>query len=311
MGDRDYRIGNDRGLFLFGKGYCYFPKCQVRALREVGDNLVTQVQRAHIYAAKAGGLRYDPMMTVEERKSHRNLILLCYPHHAEVDLNTNLHKYPASLLLQWKKDREGDQLEALRGLEGLSQEKFERMLIDSVASAKSEILGAISDLPEEIGDLLRNELDKAFRGPELDKDAIYSLNHATTLLARMEFPYQTDALWKAAKLFSQLVSDTGLGRLPDALQSSNFRRLPGIIDELERQADLPDSLDRSLSNLDKAQRTIERLENVTEQLADQSITDIVDRGRFWDYLKIGAVVGFVAGLLVAGAVAYLISLGAQ
>ena len=61
---------------------CAFPGC-THELVTARNLFVGQV--CNIEAANAGGQRYDPNSTDEERRSAANLMLMCYRHHKEID----------------------------------------------------------------------------------------------------------------------------------------------------------------------------------------------------------------------------------
>lgn len=77
-----------RALFSKTGNQCAFPGC-THPLIDDDDQFVAQI--CHIEAAEKNGPRYNPGMTDEDRKSIKNLIVLCYMHHVKVDRNTNLY----------------------------------------------------------------------------------------------------------------------------------------------------------------------------------------------------------------------------
>jgi hypothetical protein len=68
---------------LYGKSSnrCAFPKCP----NPITDGTTLLGEAAHIKAESAGGPRYDPAQTPEERRAYENLLLLCGVHHKFVD----------------------------------------------------------------------------------------------------------------------------------------------------------------------------------------------------------------------------------
>ncbi|WP_370166776.1 hypothetical protein [Streptomyces albogriseolus] len=74
---------------------------------------------AHIRAINPGGKRFDSKWSVSERNSFKNLLLLCVPHHTTID-GASSADYPVELLEEWKASREGESVEALDGLTGLT-----------------------------------------------------------------------------------------------------------------------------------------------------------------------------------------------
>jgi hypothetical protein len=70
-------------LFALSGNRCAFPNCQNRLVDPSSGTLIGDV--CHICADSAGGKRYDPQQTEEERQGFSNLILMCKNHHAVVD----------------------------------------------------------------------------------------------------------------------------------------------------------------------------------------------------------------------------------
>ena len=89
-------------------GYrCSFPQCTVATIGasfESGRAVSTTGVAAHICAAAAGGKRYDPQMTEEERKSVDNCIWMCQTHARLID--TDEVTYTVDKLREWKKEAE-------------------------------------------------------------------------------------------------------------------------------------------------------------------------------------------------------------
>lgn len=77
-----------RALFSRTGNQCAFPGC-THPLIDDDDQFVAQI--CHIEAAEKNGPRYNPSMTDEDRKSIKNLIVLCYRHHVKIDSDTNLY----------------------------------------------------------------------------------------------------------------------------------------------------------------------------------------------------------------------------
>lgn len=196
MAQRNYHVGDVRFLYLGSGGFCYFPKCAAPVLREIEGEMISQVEIAHIHALDKNGPRHEESMTLEQLNSHKNLILLCIPHHKIVDRMSNVSKYPTSRLNQWKQKREGASLDALQGIAHLTQDQFEHMLINSVTSAKGELLEAIDALPDRIDariiKTLRDLVDQSFKQPKLDIDAVGVLSNAIDKLDRIGLPDTVD-----------------------------------------------------------------------------------------------------------------------
>jgi hypothetical protein len=133
-GPREYSVGTERALFILAQGTCYYPGCRIPAVVFVEGIPATNVQMAHIRGANLGSPRYDPGMNDGERASFDNLILLCKPHHDLVD-RINPGDFSAQTLQQWKADREGPGVEALRGLQGITERRLEEMLEAAIRAA--------------------------------------------------------------------------------------------------------------------------------------------------------------------------------
>jgi hypothetical protein len=68
-------------LFALSGNRCAFPGCPLELVRD--DVVIAEI--CHIKARKPGEARYDPQQTDEERHSFENLILMCNPHHKDID----------------------------------------------------------------------------------------------------------------------------------------------------------------------------------------------------------------------------------
>lgn len=92
---KDYRL-----LFARTGNQCAFPGCS-HPLIDEDDTFVAQV--CHIEAARPGGPRYNADKTDEDRRSVKNLIVLCYRHHKKTD---DAELYDASCLRRMKREHE-------------------------------------------------------------------------------------------------------------------------------------------------------------------------------------------------------------
>lgn len=187
MGDRDYSSATEAALFAVSVK-CYYPNCQVPTVNIFdGEGESKNVQIAHIYAAKPGGPRFDPQMTKEERKSFRNLILLCDLHHNLVD-KREPQKYSASILLRWKQENEKAIRAKLDGLDRLTEDRLEQMLFEAAQSTKQEIMGALDELKDvsEGAAYLLRELYEKIERHYLDRESIALLDAASQRLYYLE-----------------------------------------------------------------------------------------------------------------------------
>lgn len=88
-------------------GYrCSEPDCgrPTRGAASDPDNAIDIGVAAHITAAAPGGPRYDPGLTVEQRRHSNNGIWLCSNHASLIDRDVSAH--PKKLLQNWKKKSE-------------------------------------------------------------------------------------------------------------------------------------------------------------------------------------------------------------
>ncbi|MFI2709084.1 hypothetical protein ACH495_02985 [Micromonospora sp. NPDC018662] len=83
------------------------------------------VQIAHIYGVRPSAPRYVMGMQDSERDAFRHLLLLCLPHHAEIDdRKTGEKLYPAEVLLDWKRKHEGENNAELNRIGPVDEDVF-------------------------------------------------------------------------------------------------------------------------------------------------------------------------------------------
>ena len=94
-------------------GYCSNPSCKkpTTGPHSDPDKRVSTGQAAHITAASAGGPRYDPFLTSEQRSSAENGIWLCDICARMIDADPI--KYSVEELKSWKIQAESEQYERL------------------------------------------------------------------------------------------------------------------------------------------------------------------------------------------------------
>lgn len=138
-GPRDYSRSTVFALAALGAGKCYWPNppCNVPVTVIIDGEPVTNLQVAHIRAAKKNGPRYVEDMSDDARRSWKNLILLCTPHHTMVD-KLKSADYSIEELERWKLEREKDGLERLRGIRELTEDRLQQMLSNSIKEAHKE-----------------------------------------------------------------------------------------------------------------------------------------------------------------------------
>ena len=109
----DFNKRTKEVLFKRARGKCSNPECrrETSLAHSEPNKAVNLGEAAHITAAASGGPRYDPALTVEERKSPSNGIWLCGWCATLIDSDSP--KYTIELLQKWKSIAEaGDEGEA-------------------------------------------------------------------------------------------------------------------------------------------------------------------------------------------------------
>ncbi|MEU4339567.1 hypothetical protein AB0F59_33845 [Micromonospora lupini] len=111
------------------------------------------VQIAHIYGVRPSAPRYTLGLPDSERDAFKHLLLLCLPHHAEIDdRKTGEKLYSVEELLKWKRTHEGGNNAELNRIGPVDEEEF----MDLIAEAFEpplERLEAIADRLERTGTL--------------------------------------------------------------------------------------------------------------------------------------------------------------
>ena len=155
-----------RILFSRTGNQCAFPDC-VHPLIDDDDDFVAQI--CHIEAAEEGGPRYNPNMTDEDRKSVKNLIVLCYRHHKKTD---NAELYTVSHLRRMKEDHEKNWSERPYGISNRAT--------DRIFEEQIEFEYEVS----RINEIWRQEFDLAME-LELSEDPSIHLNEIADNISRM------------------------------------------------------------------------------------------------------------------------------
>ena len=104
--NRNYTSAVRALLWAHSGGLCAFPDCDVVCVLPADDNdpAVTLGEIAHIESLSDDGPRANPNLTLEQRNSYDNLLILCATHHTLVDSRTNT--YTVELLRTWKSAQE-------------------------------------------------------------------------------------------------------------------------------------------------------------------------------------------------------------
>jgi hypothetical protein len=182
-------------LWALSNGRCYFPGCAAPVVVQVRDGVYRKnAQMAHIYGVAEGAPRFK-QMPESERDSFPNLLLLCYPHHNEIDdEETGEELYPATLLRRWKTRHEGENAPALQALPPLDEDTLNDLLV-SVFTPPVERLAVIAAQLEKTGVVnaqtvleLKNIVGVMAEMPGgLDSRTVTALGHAAEVFGNSNF----------------------------------------------------------------------------------------------------------------------------
>ena len=142
----------EAALWSLSNGRCYAPGCQFPVVFEIRPGVYRKnAQIAHIRGVRAP--RFDPSLSDEQCAAFSNLLLLCLPHHSEVDdRKTGEKLYPPHVLIKWKTDHEGSNGPALAALGPIDEESLTELLLD-VFTPPLQRLQQIADQLEKTGTL--------------------------------------------------------------------------------------------------------------------------------------------------------------
>ncbi|MGW7261525.1 hypothetical protein [Streptomyces sp. NPDC054834] len=192
MAQRKYDNATLAGLMTLCRGYCYWPGCTSRVITMVNGVPKLNAEIAHIRAINRGGKRFDATWSVQERNSFKNLLLLCVPHHTTID-GANSADYPVAVLESWKASREGESVEALEGLTGLTEARLGEMLaeaqgqfLDQVRPALAEFSKTAPELAGLLNTLMDELADPRIHGFGIDPDSISLFSDAARSLGSFE-----------------------------------------------------------------------------------------------------------------------------
>ncbi len=282
---RYYPSGVKEALFLLSRGRCYEPSCQARVLRQVDGEPIVNVHIAHICAHSEDGPRFRKM-TLRERDSFSNLILLCKAHHTPVDRKSNEKKYPEELLRRWKRDREGDFTVQLSGLDGLDEEKLQDMMAAAVTETKREMMAAVDELANintNTADKLRTLVAETFDRPYLDLDAVASLAESARSLRHLED--NATILFQSATMLNSLE-----GNVASLRAFADHMNMSGSWDVPDLQV-VTQNISNLLPELRGLEQIVSRMEQATESLDDYNPIIEIDDPQRWRYFWWGVGVG--------------------
>ncbi|MEU8033628.1 hypothetical protein AB0C13_34270 [Streptomyces sp. NPDC049099] len=166
------------------------------------------------------------------RNSFKNLLLLCVPHHTTID-GTSSADYPVEVLESWKASREGESVEALERLTGLTEARLGEMLaeaqgqvLDQVRPALAEFSKTAPELAGLLNTLLDELADPRIHGFGIDPDSISLFSDAARSLGSFEdnvhvFANAVDKLGGLEeKAKSLMTAAKGLEAAASAIQSA-------------------------------------------------------------------------------------------
>ncbi|GAA1554154.1 hypothetical protein GCM10009731_05610 [Streptomyces globosus] len=273
---RSYSNATIAGLMTLARGGCYWPDCGVPTIRMINGVPRLNLEIAHVRAFEEGGKRYDSDWSVGERNSFANLILLCHPHHSEID-GTNSDQYPVEVLERWKHEREADGLSALAGLSNLTEDRLGEMISGAQTALVTRLEPALDEFAKtapELAALLKvtvKELaNPRVHGFGLSADEINSLSRSSDRLAHLQDTafLLVDASQKLAHLqdtastLADAASDlVGLSDDASTLHQAAAKAERAASRLMDSLGGLPDSTRLLQVAADKAARAAERMGN--------------------------------------------------
>ncbi|WP_189115621.1 hypothetical protein [Pilimelia terevasa] len=148
---KQIQAATQAALWALSNGRCYFPLCDNPLVMQVRKGVFRKnAQIAHIHGVAPGAPRYQPLPQAE-RDGFTNLLLLCYPHHGEIDdPKTGERLYPAELLRSWKDKREGDNGAALAALGPVNEKVLNDLLVAAFTPPPSAYSGSPTSSPRPV-----------------------------------------------------------------------------------------------------------------------------------------------------------------
>lgn len=223
---KSIQAATEAALWALSNGRCYAPGCTAPVVVEVRPGVYRKnAQIAHIRGVRAP--RYDPALSETACRSFSNLLVLCLPHHGEVDdRKTGETLYPVETLTRWKTDHEGANGPALAVLGPVDEETLARLLTQ-VFSPPARRLQQIADQLEETGTLtaqnlvqLRQVVQVMNEGPaRTSADAVEMLGYAADVFGRREFIGIVDELGTAADTLSSRTLADQIGSLSEIAET--------------------------------------------------------------------------------------------
>jgi hypothetical protein len=223
----------EAALWALSNGRCYAPGCTAPVVVQVRPGVYRKnAQIAHIRGVRAP--RYDPTLSETACASFSNLLILCLPHHGEVDdRKTGETFYPVETLMRWKTGHEGANGPALAALGPVDEGTLERLLTQ-VFSPPALRLEQIADQLEKTGTLTAQNLVQLRQVVQVMNegsarasiDAAEMLAYAADVFGRRAFLGTVDELGAAADtLSSRTLADqiSSLSEIAETLDAASRR----------------------------------------------------------------------------------------
>ncbi|MFC8859765.1 NACHT domain-containing protein [[Kitasatospora] papulosa] len=269
----------DRKLLWVRSGnVCAFPNCQQELSVGVGEasdecHLLVLGEEAHIVAKEDDGPRGDSSVSIADRNSHLNLILLCPTHHTLIDKEKGKN-FSVEQLLEMKQAHE-EEVANRRATNPSSVDPFTR----------SEIL--LSDLAASRARILTRWIAVG-----VDPSIADSLTDDSSIGFCASF-----AEFHASNDFSVLVGDFGSGKsvaLEREYQShvmaavdDHHKPVPVYLEARSLKGSVEEAIDRQLGRIpDRPSKVIVFVDGLDEAGFGSSV-EIVDALRSWLYSKSG------------------------
>jgi hypothetical protein len=224
---RSIPAATEAALWALSNGRCYAPGCPVPVVVEIRAGVYRKnAQIGHIYGVSPGAQRFKESLPDHERDAFTNLLLLCLPHHAEVDdKRTGERLYPPDLLREWKVKHEGANGQALAQLGQIDEERLVDLLLD-VFTPPIERLQSIADQLDATGTLnahtvfeLRQVISVLRDSPGgMDRTTAMMLAEAADIYSSYDFHQAAIALAQAADTLPTI--DRNLARSAEQLSEA-------------------------------------------------------------------------------------------
>jgi hypothetical protein len=216
----------EAALWTLSNRSCYAPGCMAPVVVEVRPGVYRKnAQIAHIRGVRAP--RYDPTLSPAACASFSNLLILCLPHHGEVDdRKTGETLYTVETLTQWKINHEGANGPALTALGPIDEETLTRLLTE-VFSPPARRLQQIADQLEKTGTLTAHTLVQLRQVVRVmnagsagtSADTAEMLAYAADVFNRSRFGDMVEELGTAADVLSSRKMDARINELHDIAET--------------------------------------------------------------------------------------------